>query len=144
MLADNFLASGEALVRNLLEGGRAVRRYGGKPMRVGYAPDTFGHPAILPTLFAGFGIKSAVTWRGFGGERGQEKDLYRWIGPDGSEAVMIHLPPQGYENGASLPGGASGAGGRVGFLANRGPCWNGGRRCAWCWRSGRPRPIGWS
>jgi alpha-mannosidase len=113
VLADNFLVSGEALVRNLLEGSRAVRRYGGKPMRVGYAPDTFGHPAILPTLFSGFGIHNAVTWRGFGGERGQEHDLYRWVGPDGSAVVMIHLPPQGYENGANLPvppAGASGSG----------------------------------
>jgi alpha-mannosidase len=103
VLADNLLVSGEAMVRNLIEGGRAVRRYGGKPMAVGYAPDTFGHPAILPTILAGFGIDSAVTWRGLGGARGQEKDLYRWAGPDGSAALMIHLPPVGYENGANLP-----------------------------------------
>lgn len=96
VLADNFLVSGEALVRNLLEGARAVARFAGRPMKVGYAPDTFGHPAILPTLFAGFGIHNAVTWRGFGGERGQEGDLYRWVGPDGAAVVMIHLPPQGY------------------------------------------------
>ncbi len=109
VLADNLLVSGEALVRNLQEGARAVRRHGGTPMKVGYAPDTFGHPAILPTLFAGFGIHNAVTWRGFGGERGQEKDLYLWLGPDGAQAVMIHLPPQGYENGANLPVDATAA-----------------------------------
>jgi alpha-mannosidase len=103
VLADNLLVSGEAMVRNLIEGARAVRRYGGNPMQVGYAPDTFGHPAILPTILAGFGIDSAVTWRGFGGARGQEEDLYRWAGPDGSAVVMIHLPPVGYENGANLP-----------------------------------------
>jgi mannosylglycerate hydrolase len=103
VLADNLLVSGEAMVRNLIEGGRAVRRHDGRPMPVGYAPDTFGHPAILPTILAGFGIDTAVLWRGFGGERGQEKDLYRWVGPDGSEALMIHLPPAGYENGANLP-----------------------------------------
>ncbi|MFI5207753.1 MAG: glycoside hydrolase family 38 C-terminal domain-containing protein [Gemmatimonadales bacterium] len=103
VLADNLLVSGEAMVRNLIEGGRSVRRYGGRPMPVGYAPDTFGHPGILPTILAGFGIETAVTWRGFGGARGQEKDLYRWAGPDGGEVVMIHLPPVGYENGANLP-----------------------------------------
>ena len=90
VLADNLTVSGEALVRNLLEGGRAVSRAGGLPMKVGYAPDAFGHPAILPTLLAGFGIRTAVTWRGFGGEPGQEKDLYRWRGPDGADVVMIH------------------------------------------------------
>jgi len=103
VLADNLTVSGEALVRNLIEGGRAVGRYGGKPMPVGYAPDAFGHPAILPTLFAGFGLSTAVTWRGFGGEKGQAKDIYRWRGPDGADVVMIHLPPPGYEYGANLP-----------------------------------------
>ena len=103
VLADNLTVSGEALVRNLLEGGKAVRRAGGQLMPVGYAPDAFGHPAILPTLFAGFGIRSAVTWRGFGGESGQDKDLYRWRGPDGAQVVMIHLPAPGYEYGANLP-----------------------------------------
>ncbi len=116
VLADNLLVSGEALIRNLLEGRRTVRRHGGRPMKVGYAPDTFGHPGILPTLFAGFGIRTAVTWRGFGGENSQEKDLYRWLGPDGSESVMIHLPPQGYESGR-VGEWMSGASGRAGGWA---------------------------
>ena len=103
VLADNLTVSGEALVRNLLEGGKAVRRAGGQLMPVGYAPDAFGHPAVLPTLFVGFGIRTAVTWRGFGGEPGQDKDLYRWSGPDGAQVVMIHLPAPGYEYGANLP-----------------------------------------
>ena len=103
VLADNLTVSGEALVRNLIEGGKAVRRAGGQPMAVGYAPDAFGHPAILPTVLAGFGIRTAITWRGFGGEPGQDQDLYRWRGPDSSDVLMIHLPPPGYEYGANLP-----------------------------------------
>jgi len=103
VLADEFLVSAEALVRNLFEGGRTVRRCGGRPMAVGYSPDAFGHPAGLPTLLRGFGIEVAVLWRGFGGEPGQEGDLHRWRGPDGSEVLMVHLPPPGYENGQSLP-----------------------------------------
>ncbi len=103
VLADGLLVSGESLVRNLFEGARAVRRAGGEPMRVGYAPDAFGHPAALPTVLAGFGISNAVVWRGFGGERGQDGDLFRWRGPDGAEVLMIHLPPPGYEYGANLP-----------------------------------------
>jgi len=103
VLADEFLVSAEALVRNLLAGQRTVRRLGGKPMAVGYSPDAFGHPAALPTLFRGFGFEAAVLWRGFGGEAGQEGDLHRWRSADGSEVVMIHLPPPGYENGKSLP-----------------------------------------
>jgi mannosylglycerate hydrolase len=43
-----------------------------------------------------------VIWRGLGGEPGQEHDLYRWRGPDGREVLLYHLPPDGYEIGASL------------------------------------------
>ncbi len=103
VLADEFLVSAEALVRNLLEGGRAVRRCGGRPMAIGYSPDAFGHPAGLPTILRGFGIEVAVLWRGLGGEPGQEGDLYRWRAGDGSEVLTVHLPPPGYENGQSLP-----------------------------------------
>jgi alpha-mannosidase len=103
VLADEFLVSAEALVRNLLAGTRTVARLGGKPMAVGYSPDAFGHPAALPAVFRGFGLEAAVLWRGFGGEPGQEGDLYRWRATDGSEVLMIHLPRPGYENGKGLP-----------------------------------------
>jgi alpha-mannosidase len=105
VLADEFLVSAEALVRNLIEGGRTVRRCGGRPMAVGYSPDAFGHPAGFPTILRGFGIEIAVLWRGLGGEPGHEGDLYRWRGADGSEVLTVHLPPPGYENGQSLPAG---------------------------------------
>ncbi len=103
VLADEFLVSPEALIRNLLAGGRTVRRHGGRPMRVGYSPDAFGHPAGLPAVLRGFGLEVAVAWRGLGGVPGQEGDCYRWRAPDGSEVLLVHLPPPGYENGKSLP-----------------------------------------
>jgi hypothetical protein len=70
---------------------------------VGYSPDAFGHPATLPTILAGFGITRAVLWRGYGGEPGQERDLFRWTAPDGASVLVHHLPPAGYEYGANLP-----------------------------------------
>ncbi|MBI4541886.1 MAG: hypothetical protein HY705_02520, partial [Gemmatimonadetes bacterium] len=103
VLADEFLVSAEALVRNLLAGGRTVRRLGGRPMAVGYAPDAFGHSGALPTILRGFGIEVAVLWRGFGGEAGEEGDLFRWRGADGAEVLMVHLPAPGYGYGANLP-----------------------------------------
>jgi len=103
VLADEFLVSAEALVRNLLEGARTVRRCGGRPMAVGYSPDAFGHPAGFPVVLRGFGIEIAVLWRGLGGEPGQDGDLYRWRAADGSEVLTVHLPAPGYENGQSLP-----------------------------------------
>ncbi len=44
---DEFLVSGESLVRNLQIGLRQAAEYG-EPMRAGYVPDCFGHIAQLP------------------------------------------------------------------------------------------------
>jgi alpha-mannosidase len=103
VLADELLVSAESLVRNLMSGSRTVARLGGAPMAVGYSPDAFGHPAAFPAILSGFGLEVAVLWRGFGGEPGQEGDLYRWRSPDGSEVLMVHLPRPGYENGKNIP-----------------------------------------
>ncbi len=101
VLADEMVPSGESLIRNLLTGQADAGRLGGR-MDVLYSPDAFGHPAIWPTLAAEFGIRYGVIWRGLGGEPGQERDLYRWRGPDGREVVLYHLPPDGYEAGSAL------------------------------------------
>ena len=55
--------SGEAIVRNLLLGARDCEQWGGR-MQVGYVPDQFGHIAQLPQILRGFGIETAVLWRG--------------------------------------------------------------------------------
>jgi len=106
VLADELIPSGEALVRNLLLGAADAEHWGAR-LDVLYSPDAFGHPAILPTLAREFGLRLGVVWRGLGGERGQERDLYRWCGPDGKEILLWHLPPQGYEIGAALPANAN-------------------------------------
>src|SRR5690606_27902454 len=49
-----------------------------------------------PQILRGFGIDTAVVWRGFGGEPGQEGSEYRWRSPDGSEVLMEHLSDVGY------------------------------------------------
>ena len=102
VLADELIPSGESLIRNLLAGHDDSERFGCRT-DVLYSPDAFGHPAVWPTLAAEFGIRYGVLWRGLGGEPGQERDLYRWRGPDGREVLLYHLPPDGYEVGAALP-----------------------------------------
>jgi alpha-mannosidase len=102
VLADEQIPSGEALVRNLLLGSADAERLGGRS-EVLYSPDAFGHPAAWPLLAREFGLKHGVLWRGLGGEPGQERDWYRWHGPDGKDVWLWHLPPQGYEIGAALP-----------------------------------------
>lgn len=98
VMPDLHLVSGEALVRNLALGQRLAESFGAA-MRVGYTPDPFGHPAQMPQLLAGFGLEGAILWRGFDGPRAE----YRWLAPDGSEALLLHLPREGYCNALWLP-----------------------------------------
>ncbi len=103
VLADELIPGGEALVRNLIIGGDTVRRLRTEPPPVLYCPDSFGHPAILPDLAAGFGFDLIVLWRGFGGARSLAGDVVRWRGAGGAVVIAYHLPPDGYEFGSSLP-----------------------------------------
>ncbi|PYO73166.1 MAG: hypothetical protein DMD64_08270 [Gemmatimonadetes bacterium] len=109
VLADELIPSAESLIRNLLLGSADAERLGGR-LDVLYSPDAFGHPAVLPTLAREFGLKYGILWRGLGGRPGQARDFFRWRGADGGgrEMLLWHLPPDGYEIGAALPGaGAS-------------------------------------
>ncbi|MFL5578131.1 MAG: glycoside hydrolase family 38 C-terminal domain-containing protein [Gemmatimonadaceae bacterium] len=103
VLADELLPSAEALVRNLLAGRRALHALGAAPPPVLYCPDSFGHPAALPSLAAGFGLDVVIAWRGYGGRRWPPGDAVRWRAPDGATALLWHLPRDGYELGSSLP-----------------------------------------
>jgi mannosylglycerate hydrolase len=98
VLADEFLVSAEATVRNLLLGDRLGSQFGGC-MKVGYLPDTFSHIAMMPAILRGFGIDNVILWRGFGGEPGQDSSEYYWSGPDGSTVLMTHLSKYGYSGG---------------------------------------------
>ncbi|MCG8605602.1 glycosyl hydrolase-related protein [bacterium] len=95
ILPDEFLVSGESTVRNLLFGRKVAESFG-PVMQIGYIPDSFGHLGMMPAILQGFDIDSAIVYRGFGGEPGQDKSEYRWRSPDGSEVLMMHLPPNGY------------------------------------------------
>ena len=85
VLPDEFLVSAESLVRNLHYGHRIAERFGG-PMKIGYVPDGFGHPAQLPQVFAGFDIRRVVLWRGMGEEAedlGTELESYYCLSNSG-------------------------------------------------------------
>ena len=109
VLADELIPGGEALVRNLRLGTNAVRRLRGTPPSVLYCPDSFGHPAVLPDIAAGFGLPAIVLWRGLGGDRSPPADLVRWRGAGGNSVLVYHLPPDGYEFGSTLPADTAGA-----------------------------------
>jgi 2-O-(6-phospho-alpha-D-mannosyl)-D-glycerate hydrolase len=103
VLADELIPGGEALVRNLLAGRAVLRALGAEPPPVLYSPDAFGHPAALPAIARGFGCATVMLWRGFGGARRPAGDAFRWRAPDGTEALLYHLPRAGYEFGSGLP-----------------------------------------
>jgi len=97
VMPDEFLVSGESLVRNLLRGHRISREFG-SPMPVGYLPDLFGHVGQMPQIWRQFGLDNTILWRGFGGRDAE----YWWTAPDGSRVLMLHLPPEGYCNATRL------------------------------------------
>jgi alpha-mannosidase len=103
VLADELIPSGEALVRNLLEGRRVLARFGAVSPPVLYCPDSFGHPAALPDIARGFALPLIILWRGYGGRRWPAGDTARWAAPSGESVLVYHLPRDGYEFGAHLP-----------------------------------------
>ena len=98
-LPDEFLVSGETLVRNLQHGLGVAARFGGA-MEVGYLPDMFGHVAQMPQLLQLFGFEHAVVWRGV--PSAINRSGFWWSSPDGSTVRAEYLPV-GYGNGALVP-----------------------------------------
>ncbi|RLE70786.1 MAG: hypothetical protein DRJ37_06020 [Thermoprotei archaeon] len=97
---DEFLVSGEALIRNLLKGIKLAKSYG-KCMMVGYLPDTFGHTAQLPQILSQFNLDSIVFKRGVGDEGEELGSEFIWEAPDGSRIIAVHLVA-GYHNISKL------------------------------------------
>lgn len=97
---DEFLVSGESLVRNLILGHRIASGFG-HVQKIGYIPDTFGHISQLPQILQGFGIPFAMHFRGL--DEGDLKSELWWQSPDGSRVLLRHLPTDmGYGNASSL------------------------------------------
>jgi mannosylglycerate hydrolase len=98
ILMDEFLVSGETIVRNLQLGTARAQELGGA-MPVGYLPDMFGHIAQMPQILRRAGLEQAVLWRGV--PAAVTGNRFRWRAPDGSEVATEYLLG-GYGNGAHL------------------------------------------
>jgi mannosylglycerate hydrolase len=98
ILMDEFLVSGETLVRNLETGWARAEAFGG-PMKVGYLPDMFGHVAQMPQILRNAGLADAVVWRGI--PAAIDRHAFRWEAPDGSWVRAEYLP-SGYGNAAGM------------------------------------------
>ena len=99
ILSDEFLVSAEALIRNLQSGLQMAGEFG-EPMRVGYLPDPFGHISAMPKILRGFGIDTAVLWRGVGED--MQRSEFLWRSDDGSQVLTLYLP-HAYFNAHRLP-----------------------------------------
>jgi hypothetical protein len=99
VLMDEFLVSGETIVRNLQLGLDRAAALGGA-MEVGYLPDMFGHVAQMPQLLRLAGIEHAVVWRGV--PAAVDGTAFTWTAPDGSSVRAEYLAT-GYHNGMGMP-----------------------------------------
>ncbi|MGV8121014.1 MAG: alpha-mannosidase [Candidatus Xenobiia bacterium LiM19] len=98
-LPDEFLTSGESLIRNLLMGHLISQRFG-RTMKIGYIPDSFGHIAQMPQILAGFGIDHCIFTRGTGDQ--PRSTEYRWEGSDGT-SILATQQIFAYNNAGYLP-----------------------------------------
>ncbi len=121
ILMDEFLCSGENIVRNLERGMTRAMDLGGV-MPVGYLPDMFGHCAQMPQVLAGAGLRHACVWRGVPSRISGH--AFRWQAPDGSSVRTEYLPA-GYGNAAYLFTDPDGPEGRIRDFAARMQPWFG-------------------
>ncbi|GAA3761025.1 hypothetical protein GCM10022225_53250 [Plantactinospora mayteni] len=98
ILLDEFLCSGENIVRNLELGLRRAAGFGAA-MPVGYLPDMFGHVAQMPQILAGAGLAHACVWRGVPDR--VRSSAFAWVAPDGT-AIRTEYLHGGYGNAAGL------------------------------------------
>jgi alpha-mannosidase len=101
---DKNMASGESLCRHLLYTRRYMQElFGLSPadVPIDWSPDTFGHPATVPTYLARGGVKYLYLHRP-GAHTPQKHGVFWWEGPDGSRVLVRNDMALGY-NGAINP-----------------------------------------
>ena len=98
-LPDEFLVSGETLVRDLQRGIASADAHGGS-MRVGYLPDSFGHAAQMPQIYRQLGFAHAAVWRGV--PLAIDRVAFTWEAPDGSRILTAYMG-NSYSHGVDLP-----------------------------------------
>lgn len=96
---DQYVISGESIVRNLQYGMAISQKYGGY-QKVGYVPDSFGQEVSLPQIYQQFGITDTMFWRGVSDEDVPDNE-YLWQGLDGS-IVNVYQIPCGYYVGGVI------------------------------------------
>ncbi|XP_008843092.2 alpha-mannosidase 2C1 isoform X4 [Nannospalax galili] len=90
---DGNLPSGEAMVRQFLQGQNFFLQEFGKMCSEFWLPDTFGYSAQLPQIMRGCGIKRFLTQKmSWNLVNSFPHHTFFWEGLDGSQ-VLVHFPP---------------------------------------------------
>ena len=95
VLPDEFLVSGESLIRNIQLGRAVARSLGGEPSNAGFVCDLFGHNSQMPQILAAFGIGGGFLWRGLNHTSSRH---VRWRGADGTELPCYRFGHRGYSS----------------------------------------------
>lgn len=96
VLPDEFLISGESLIRNYLYSQKLSQTFGVPLCKVAYLPDMFGHNAYTPTVLKGLGMEWAVVWRGV---EDLQATSFVWRSPTGESIDTVYLV-HSYSNAA--------------------------------------------
>ncbi|MHB1485877.1 MAG: glycoside hydrolase family 38 N-terminal domain-containing protein [Saccharofermentanales bacterium] len=93
VMPDEFLCSGESLIKNLQIGHSIAHEYGApQAMKYGFVCDVFGHIGQLPQILNGFGIQGALLGRGTN-QRTTEAHFI-WEAYDGSQCITFKVPEE--------------------------------------------------
>ena len=94
VLPDEWLVSGESLVRNLQTGIELAGEFGAPSSRAGFMCDMFGHVGQMPQIFDQMNIPVSFVWRGT-----LEKESpghFNWKAPDGTITPAYRFGRTGY------------------------------------------------
>ncbi len=89
---DVNIPNGESLARQGLYGQQTLQRLFGKTAKVGYNPDSFGHPGSLPQILQLEGMEDYVFMRPGVNEKTLPGNLFWWQGIDGSRVMTYRIP----------------------------------------------------
>ena len=88
---DVNIPNGESLARQGLYGQQTLQRLFGRTAKVGYNPDSFGHPGSLPQILKLEGMEDYTFMRPGVNEKKLPANLFWWKGIDGTRVLAFRI-----------------------------------------------------
>lgn len=99
---DVNIPNGESLARQGLYGQRLFQQLLGRTAKVGFNPDSFGHPGTLPQILKLQGMHAYVFMRPNPKEKNLASSLFWWESPDGTRMITYRIPFRYNDEGSVL------------------------------------------